>query len=834
MPSTPSVAPLLSAVGRAARRLGARRRDRRRRAQRHHPAGARLVGPRPRRRDVCPSRPAGCSARSTTSSAPASSRATSSRSRPSGSSRSGPARSGCSRDPDVEDAGRACSRSEATNECGRGRRGLRLRLRRRPGDDQRPRRRRGRRPRGDHRRQLGVGRGRLLQPRSRRRGAGRRHVRPARAGVRPDRRGRGRRRDPGLPAGRARTTCSPARIRSEQRLRSPNIYGEGTVIREVFSLRGLVRPGNSGGPIVSSAGDVVGVVFAASVTDRETGYALTADQVARSAAVGGRPATTRSPPATAPPGDGLSPCRAAPSGSPCPGGSPPRGAHLLHLADADEDHQRGQQQVEAEDDQERPLQGQALAVPVDEVGDRHGQHDDRQHRMNAAAANRPTPMPPALTLTFSSDLTSWISLEIRVEMSRWASVTRRPMVGLVLGGRGSVLDRFGCHGRCRPLLVGRFGADPTRAWRWPRRGSIASGEPGSLVGTWSARLRPVPTRESTMSGTPARKRLLFPDPTTAESTFLGDLLRRETVGGAIALLAAAVAVLWANSPWSSSYDAVRHFDVGPLDLEHWAADGALALFFFVAGLELKREFVVGCLRRPIDAAVPVVAAICGVAVPAAIYLVVNGARGGRQAGGLGDPGRDRHRVRAGGAGGRRLQPADGSAGVPADARGRRRPDRGGHHRRSSTPTSSTSCWFAAAAVGCVVLGAPAAVRGCGAVRLYLPLAVFVWWCVHESGVHATIAGMVLALLTRVRPDPAESASPAEHLEHLLSPLSVQPRRTVLRPALRRRRPRCRGRPDLGPGGDRRRARPGARQADRGLPRRRTPSPGSPTPAWARR
>jgi S1-C subfamily serine protease len=76
------------------------------------------------------------------------------------------------------------------------------------------------------------------------------------------------------------------RVRSEQRLRSPDIYGEGTVIRQVFSLRALIRPGNSGGPIVTSAGDVAGMVFAASVSDPDTGYALTADQLAGSAADG--------------------------------------------------------------------------------------------------------------------------------------------------------------------------------------------------------------------------------------------------------------------------------------------------------------------------------------------------------------------------------------------------------------------------------------------------------------------------------------------------------------------------------------------------------------------
>ena len=80
--------------------------------------------------------------------------------------------------------------------------------------------------------------------------------------------------------------AQPVRIRSEQRLRSPDIYGNGTVTRNVFALRGVIRPGNSGGPVVSTQGRVLGVVFAASVSDSDTGYALTADQVGQAAATG--------------------------------------------------------------------------------------------------------------------------------------------------------------------------------------------------------------------------------------------------------------------------------------------------------------------------------------------------------------------------------------------------------------------------------------------------------------------------------------------------------------------------------------------------------------------
>jgi NhaA family Na+:H+ antiporter len=109
-----------------------------------------------------------------------------------------------------------------------------------------------------------------------------------------------------------------------------------------------------------------------------------------------------------------------------------------------------------------------------------------------------------------------------------------------------------------------------------------------------------------------------------ERNFVADALRTETVGGVLLLLAAVAALIWANSPVSASYESVVDFHFGPaalrLDLSvgHWAADGLLAVFFFVAGIELKRELVAGELRSPSAAALPVVAAVCGMAVPALV------------------------------------------------------------------------------------------------------------------------------------------------------------------------------------------------------------------------
>jgi Na+:H+ antiporter, NhaA family len=115
----------------------------------------------------------------------------------------------------------------------------------------------------------------------------------------------------------------------------------------------------------------------------------------------------------------------------------------------------------------------------------------------------------------------------------------------------------------------------------------------------------------------------------SETQRFSEILRKETVGGTLLLAAAGAALVWANSPWSGTYHKVSEFAFGPesvhlhLSLSAWAADGLLAIFFFVVGLELKREFVAGDLRDPRRAALPIAAAVGGMIVPGAIFIAIN-------------------------------------------------------------------------------------------------------------------------------------------------------------------------------------------------------------------
>jgi NhaA family Na+:H+ antiporter len=260
----------------------------------------------------------------------------------------------------------------------------------------------------------------------------------------------------------------------------------------------------------------------------------------------------------------------------------------------------------------------------------------------------------------------------------------------------------------------------------------------------------------------------------SEARRIAGVLRKETIGGALLLSATVVALIWANSPWAGGYASMIGFQLGPaalhlhLSLATWAADGLLAIFFFVAGLELKREFVAGDLRDPRRAAVPVAAAVGGVIVPAIAYTLIN---------------------------------------------------LGGATRGWAIPTA-TDIAFALAVLAVIGRCLPSALRTflltlavvddllaiviiaifytahlsvlplLGALLplaaftllvqrrvrswwLLLPLAGATWALVHASGVHATVAGVLLGFAVPVlRRDKADGPGLAEHFEHRFRPLSA--------------------------------------------------------------
>lgn len=264
----------------------------------------------------------------------------------------------------------------------------------------------------------------------------------------------------------------------------------------------------------------------------------------------------------------------------------------------------------------------------------------------------------------------------------------------------------------------------------------------------------------------------------AESSRVAEILRQETVGGVLLVAAALTALLWANSPWSSWYYRLGAITVGPerlhlnLTLAGWATDGLLAIFFFVVGVELKREFVAGDLRDPGRAALPIVAAIGGMLVPAAIYLAVNASGGGEAMRGWAIP--------------TATDIAFALAVLAVIST----------HLPSALRTFLLTLAVVDDLLAVIVIAVfytdelhwgplglaliPLALFALAVQRrrrewwLLVPLALSAWALVHASGVHATVAGVLLGFAVPVlrRDGRTDVHGMAERFEHRLRPLSA--------------------------------------------------------------
>jgi NhaA family Na+:H+ antiporter len=256
---------------------------------------------------------------------------------------------------------------------------------------------------------------------------------------------------------------------------------------------------------------------------------------------------------------------------------------------------------------------------------------------------------------------------------------------------------------------------------------------------------------------------------------LARYLRTETVGGVVLLAAAAVALLWASSPWSDVYRGMRDTVVGPaalhldLTLTQWATDGLLAIFFFVVGLELKRELVVGELSSVRQALLPVAAALGGMVVPAGIALVVGGGAPGMETAWAIPVATDIAFALG-------VLALAGSA-LPVTARVFLL----GLAVADDLGAIAVIAFVFSSGFNLVTLGVAALLaalywwlqrRRVRAWWIYVPLGIATWMAVHDAGIHATIAGVLLGLLTRVRPDDGEEHAPAVRLEHRLQPWSA--------------------------------------------------------------
>ena len=233
--------------------------------------------------------------------------------------------------------------------------------------------------------------------------------------------------------------------------------------------------------------------------------------------------------------------------------------------------------------------------------------------------------------------------------------------------------------------------------------------------------------------------------------------RSDVLGGSLLLAATLAALILANSPAAPWYESVRDFTFGipvlhlELSVGAWASDGLLAIFFFVVGLELKEEFVVGRLRDPRRAVLPIAAAVGGVAVPALIFVLINAGSGADALRGWAIPTATdiAFAVAVIAVVGRFLPPAlrvflltlaiiDDLIAITIIA-------------TFYTDTIDVP-WLILALLPLAGFAALVS-KGVRSWWLLLPLAIAVWVCIHAAGVHATVAGVLLGFVVPVRPTP---------------------------------------------------------------------------------
>ena len=253
-------------------------------------------------------------------------------------------------------------------------------------------------------------------------------------------------------------------------------------------------------------------------------------------------------------------------------------------------------------------------------------------------------------------------------------------------------------------------------------------------------------------------------------------LQSETTGGALLIVAAIVGLLLANGPLSSAFHALATTHIGSdalhlnLTIQEWTADALLAIFFFVIGCELKHELVVGTLSKPRQAVLPVAAALGGMAVPALLYVAISRGGAADAVNGWGIP----------------MATDIAFALAVLAVLGRGLPsgvrtflltlaivdDLGAILVIALFYSAGLSLEWIAVSALLLALFALAQRQRITSPLIYVPLALAVWYAVHAAGVHATIAGVALGLLMRVKKDPGESDTPVDRATARFHPISA--------------------------------------------------------------